>query len=172
VAATVAAFAVPIARLSALAIKSPRAAEDAQQYLAQGVPHDLARKVASLDHLTGALDIAELATAHGVEVETVTEFYDEIGDRLRFAWLNERIVELPRADRWDALARNALREDTAVQERRIVEAVMTAGSFDAWANARAATIARVIALLDDVRAHASVDLATLSVALRELRALA
>jgi len=30
-----------------------------------------------------------------------------IGDRLRLDWLYDRIVDLPRADRWDALARNA-----------------------------------------------------------------
>ena len=47
----------------------------------------------------------------------VAEVYAIIGDQLRLDWLHDRIVELPRADRWDALARNALREDAAAQHR-------------------------------------------------------
>ena len=50
------------------------------------------------------------------------EVYAIIGDRLRLDWLHDRIVELPRADRWDALARNALREDVAAEHRAIAEA--------------------------------------------------
>ena len=71
------------------------------------------------------------------------------------------------------LARNALREDAADQERRVVDAVMAAGSYDAWvADVRntgrpSADVAR-----RDARAHGVFDVATLSVALRELRALA
>ena len=48
---------------------------------------------------------------------------------------------------------------------------MTAGSYEAWAAPRATVVARVLALLDEIRAHAVYDVATLSVALRELRGL-
>ena len=48
---------------------------------------------------------------------------------------------------------------------------MTAGSFDAWAEKQAAAVARVRSMLDDIRTHAVYDFATMSVALRELRAL-
>ena len=106
-----------------------------------------------------------------MDVESVAAVYDEVGDRLRFDWLGDRIVELPRADRWDALARNALREDAAAQYRRIVDASLTAGSYAAWAAPRAALVAHVLALLDEMRAHAIFDVSTVSVALRELRGL-
>ena len=42
------------------------------------------------------------------------------------------------------------------QYRRIVDAVLTAGSYEAWAAPRATVIARVLALLDEIRAHARV----------------
>jgi glutamate dehydrogenase len=171
VAKTVAFFAVPVARLTAMATSAPRAEELAAQYTARGVPVDLARRIAALDHLPRALDVAELADAHDVEVEVVAAVYDEVGTQLRFDWLGDRIVDLARADRWDGLARNALREDAAAQFRRIVDAVLTAGSYDAWTEPRATIVARVLALLDEIRAHAVFDVATLSVALRELRGL-
>ncbi len=172
VAATVAFFAVPVARLGAMAIVSEHAEQGAAPYVARGVPRDLALKVAALDRLPRALDIVELAAAHEIEVEQVAATYDQLGERLRLDWLVDRIVELPRADRWQALARNALREDAADQQRRIVDAVLGAGSYEVWASAHAAAITRANELLDDIRAHATCDVATLSVALRELRALA
>ncbi len=97
--------------------------------------------------------------------------YDEVGDKLCFEWLGDRIVDLPRADRWDALARNALREDAAAQYRRVVDAVLTAGTYDDWAASRTIVVTRMLSLLDEIRAHSVFDVATLSVALRELRAL-
>ena len=171
VAATVKFFAVPVARLSAMAAASPSGEARAAELAAQGVPHDLAQRIAALEHLPRALDIAELADAHAVEVETVAETYNEVGDRLRFEWLGDRIVELPRVDRWDGLARNAMREDAAALFRRVVDAAMTAGSYEAWATPRATVVNRVLALLDEIRTHAVYDVATLSVAMRELRSL-
>jgi glutamate dehydrogenase len=171
VAATVAFFAVPVARLTAMASAAPEIESLTAEYLARGVPDGLAQRVAALDHLPRALDIAELADTHHVEVEVVAAAYNEVGVNLRFDWLGDRIVELPRTDRWDGLARNALREDAAGQFRRIVDAALTAGSYEAWATPRATVVARVLALLDEIRAHGVFAVATLSVALRELRGL-
>jgi glutamate dehydrogenase len=172
IAETVAFFAVPVSRLMAVAMASEQCAQTATKYQSMGVPRVLALRVAALDRMPRALDIVELADAHHAEVEEVAVVYDEVGDRLRLDWLVERIVELPRDDRWSALARNAMREDVASQQRRIVDAVMKAGSFDEWASASPKIVARVLQLLDDIRTHGVFDLATLSVALRELRALA
>ena len=171
VATTVAFFAVPVARLMAMASASPGLEPVAAGYSAQGVPRELALRIAALEHLPRALDIAELAQLHHVEVEAVAATYDEVGDRLRFEWLGDRIVELARPDRWEGLARNALREDAAAQYRQVVDAVLSAGSYDAWAAPRAASIAHMLSLLDEIRSHAVFDVATLSVALRELRSL-
>jgi glutamate dehydrogenase len=172
IAATVAFFAVPAARLSAMAAMAPNATDETARLASLGVPPPLAARIAALGRLPSALDIVELAAAHEAEVETIAATYHDVGERLRLEWLVDRIVELPRASRWDALARNALREDARAQERAITDAVLTAGSFDAWAGQHSATIGRVLTLLDDLRGHGVFDVATLSVALRELRALA
>ena len=68
-------------------------------------------------------------------------------------------------------ARNALREDAAAQHRVVTDAVIRAGSYDAWATQHSAVVGRVLTLLDDLRTHGVYDVATLSVALRELRSL-
>jgi glutamate dehydrogenase len=172
VAATVAFFAVPVARLAAMAAVSDRVEHTAAAYASQGVPRELAVRVAALDRLPRALDMVDIADTHHADVEDIAAIYDDVGDKLRIEWLFDRIVDLPRADRWDALARNALREDAAAQQRRIVDAVLRAGSFEAWTQTCHTAVDRALTLLEEIRAHGVYDLATLSVALRELRALA
>ena len=105
-------------------------------YAAQGVPHDLAQRIAGARQLPARSTSPSWPTRTTWRSRTVAETYDEVGDRLRFEWLGDRIVELPRVDRWDGLARNAMREDAAAQYRRVVDAAMTAGSYEAWAAPR------------------------------------
>jgi glutamate dehydrogenase len=145
----------------------------------RGVPGDVAQRIGSLDALVTALDITELAEQFGREVEEVAAVYATVGDHLRLDWLRDRVVELPRDDRWHALARLALREDAYGAHRAVVAAVLggTDPGFDAetafkvWAGGNRTGVERVITILDDIRAHGSFDIATLSVALRELRSL-
>ena len=185
VAATIASFAEPVARLTAVLPGYARGAErgrlerTATELVARGVPEALAARVAALDLLPAAFDIAEVADARNERVDRIAEVFAIVGERLRLDWLRDRIVELPRADRWDALARNALREDIAAEHRSVVESVLSAsdGTIDAeiafgeWADDQQAEVARTLAMLDDIATQGVFDLATLSVALRELRAL-
>jgi glutamate dehydrogenase len=145
----------------------------------RGVPNAIARQVATLESLYTALDITDLAEQSGLDVEYVTAVYATVGDHLHVDWLRDRIVELPRDDRWHALARGALRED-AYGEHRAVTAAVLAGTdpgFDAetafkvWAAGNRPRVDRVLTILDDIRAHGVFDISTLSVALRELRSL-
>ena len=73
---------------------------------------------------------------------------------------------------WLRWLRNALREDATALQRRVVDAVLKAGSYDEWAASCAPLVGRVLTLLDELRLHGVFDVSTLSVALRELRALA
>jgi glutamate dehydrogenase len=159
-------------------IERERLAESTDAFASRGVPRDLAARIAALDVLPAALDIAEVAAARSLPVDRVAEVYSAVGDRLRLDWLRDRIVELPRTDRWDALARNALREDVAGEHRRIVDAVLAASpapraddAFEAWCNAQRPTVDRALAVVSDIATQGVFDLATLSVALRALRSL-
>ena len=104
--------------------------------------------------------------------------YATVGDRLGLDWLREHILtDLRRDDRWSALARSALRDDVFEEHRAITTAILRAArsgddaatSYQQWATERETALARATSVLDDVRQAATYDLATLSVALRELR---
>ena len=96
--------------------------------------------------------------------------------RLELAWLRDRILELPRADRWQTLARAALRDDLYKAHRALTAAALKASStsidgdaaIDAWVQASAATVERYLATLGDIRAAHRNDFTTLFVAVRKL----
>jgi glutamate dehydrogenase len=113
-------------------------------------------------------------------VPAVAGAYFALAGRLGLGWLRERIHTLPADSHWTTLARNALRDELSELQRAIaVKAIAAAGSadapgaiIDAWAARNGAALQRAERMLGELRALPSLDLAMLSVALRELRGLA
>jgi glutamate dehydrogenase len=141
-----------------------------------GVPMEMARRVASMQALLSVFDIVEDGESTGSPQPLVMATYFGIGSRLGLDWLRDRILELPRADRWQALARAALRDDLYRLHRSltrdILEAADGAGSgaaIEAWAEHNATTLERSQSVLADVRASRIYDTTTLPVAMRELK---
>jgi glutamate dehydrogenase len=105
--------------------------------------------------------------------------YFRLGTRLHLNWLRDRILELPRANRWQALARSALREDLLWLHRELASQVLDSDSgsgsseaaIERWSARREAAVERWLATLADIRASRSYDMTTLPVALREVRRL-
>ena len=90
----------------------------------------------------------------------------------------ERISQLERGDRWQALARGAMRDDlygALGALTRSVLAVTDGGSVDeraaAWERANAGQLARTRRTLEEMEGLERVELAPVSVALRALRSL-
>jgi glutamate dehydrogenase len=141
-----------------------------------GVPRELARRVASMPALLSVFDIVEDTAATGLTQETVMSVYFAIGSRLGMDWLRDRILDLPRADRWQALARAALRDDLYRLHRALTRAVLagaepnqtSAQAIEAWAERNREPIRRALSVLADVRESHSYDTTTIPVALREL----
>ena len=92
-----------------------------------GVPDQLARRVASMQALLSVFDIVEDATSTGRPQPVVMASYFAIGSRLGLDWLRDRILDLPRADRWQALARAALRDDLYRLHRALTREVLRSG---------------------------------------------
>ncbi|HEX2085817.1 MAG TPA: NAD-glutamate dehydrogenase [Solirubrobacteraceae bacterium] len=146
---------------------------------AAGVPGPLAARAASLGATLAALDVVEVAAAAGRSIGEVAELHFRLGARLRLHWLRDRIAALPRDDRWQTMARAALRDDLFMLHRELTDDVLrespSRGTVDerlgAWMDANQAMLDRSLGILDDIRAGGSYDLTTLPVALREIRAL-
>jgi glutamate dehydrogenase len=146
----------------------------------QGVPSDLAGRMAGLDGLYSVLDATEVAVEVGRPLEAIAHLHFALAGELELHWFAERITALPTDTPWQSLARNALRDDLASQHRALTTAVakLSPGSGDpqamiaAWRAQYGAAIARLGGMREELRRGVSLDLAVLSVLLRELRALA
>ena len=143
------------------------------------VPDAVARRVAGLGALFSALDIVEVSAATERSVEEVAALHYELGARLHLHWLRDRIAALPRDDRWQAMARAALRDDLFSLHAELTADVLrsapadaattAAAQLDAWLAENEGPAERTLGVLDDIRTSGSYDLTTLPVALREVR---
>jgi glutamate dehydrogenase len=141
-----------------------------------GVPPSLALRVASLGTMFATFDIVEVAEESGLEVEQVAAVHFHLGERLELHWLRDRIVALPRDDRWRARARAALRDDLYGLHRGLTAAVLEDAPpvgtpnerVDAWVAGNPAT-ERCLQTLAEIRVGRVFDTTTLPVAVREVR---
>jgi glutamate dehydrogenase len=144
-----------------------------------GVPEELARAVRTSPELVAALDITSVARATERPVRDVAVVHFALEEHLRLGWLRSRILDLPRDERWPALARAALREDLHVVHSAITAEVVRTGwpgsdgqeQVRDWIATTDAAARRCLRLLDEIAAAGRSDLATVSVALREIRTL-
>ncbi len=145
--------------------------------VAAGAPGHLAHRVAALPSLLSVFDIVEVSRTTDRSPETVMAIHFGLGSRLQLNWLRERIIDLPRANRWQTLARSALRDDLFSLHRALTHDVLEAGgpnvdgeaAIQSWWHRNAAAVERCLGMIADVRASRSYDTTTLPVALREVR---
>ncbi|GGW77055.1 NAD-glutamate dehydrogenase [Streptomyces lomondensis] len=144
-----------------------------------GVPDELATQVAGFSSAFPTLDIVSVADRMGREPLDVAEVYYDLADRLRITQLMDRIIELPRADRWQSMARAAIREDLYAAHAALTADVLAVGNgtstpeqrYKAWEQKNAAILGRARTTLEDIQSSDSFDLANLSVAMRTMRTL-
>jgi glutamate dehydrogenase len=148
----------------------------AEELVGTGVPRALAGRVGYLESLLPVLDLVEVAAATGLSLDEAMGVYFAIDDRLDLHSLRGRIAALPRKERWEALARRALWEDLQSEHRALTTDILRESETDAvaervatWVTQNAAAVERCEQVLADVKAGDASDLATLSVAVREIR---
>ncbi|MEW1783764.1 NAD-glutamate dehydrogenase domain-containing protein, partial [Arthrobacter sp. NPDC080086] len=157
--------------------------ERVQQWLekARGweLPEDLAHRWAELFESFVLLDIAKIVHASPEPVENIAHVYYTVFDRFHADSLLERITKLPRRDRWQALARAALRDDLYSTVSDMTTAVLEATPAEmpaeerlvAWESKNVEQLERAKSMFDEVNALEADDMASLSVALRLLRSI-
>lgn len=149
------------------------------EFVELGAPADLARDVAGLLDVFSLLDTVQVASRYGEDPVEVTALYFALSEQFAVDRLLNEITGLRREDRWDALARSALRSDlygalaglTARVMRQTPEGGTPAERIKAWEAANAEGQARARATLAEIVNSGSQSLATISVALRVIRTL-
>ncbi len=159
-----------------------RSLADAQRrrddLMAEGVPEPLARHVAVLPASFAALSVVDIANRTGADLLGVMRVHLAAGELFDLGRLQQRVLALPRDDRWQTMARAALRDDLYSAHAGITEAIVSTTTDDGapdrvaeWSARDPDTVSRARRLLSDVLDEESGDLSRLSVGLRAVRTL-
>ncbi len=144
---------------------------------AKGVPEELAQQAASLLDVYSLLDCVEIAEDTGEELDDVVGVYFLTSETFSIDAMLSRVTMLPRDDRWDALARGALRDDLYAVLESLVRSVLEVSRrgddgperMAQWSELNADALARARTALGGIERMSHAGIAALSVALRTLR---
>jgi glutamate dehydrogenase len=147
-----------------------------QRYTEAGVSELLARVIAGTSHLYTLLPIIESADLSGREPTEVAAAHFAVVEALDLSWYLQQINALSVENHWQALAREAFRDDLDAHQRAITVAVLKqAGGPEAiearvnlWLEQNRRLVGRWKGMLAELRAASGSDYAMYAVANREL----
>ncbi len=148
-----------------------------QKLVDQGVPQALALRVTLLTQLAAAPDLQTQSALSKASMGDAAEVYFELDQRFGFEWLRERVQTLPTQSPWQRDAAVALSVDTFAVQRALTAAVLkgkgkNGARLQNWYDQLGSRLSAAEQMMQEVRAAPTPDLAMLSMATRQLAALA
>ncbi|GFG51076.1 NAD-glutamate dehydrogenase [Mycolicibacterium agri] len=148
-------------------------------FASHGVPEDLAYKIASGLYQYSLLDVIDIADIVDREPAEVADTYFALMDYLGADGLLTAVSGLPREDRWHSLARLAIRDDIYGSLRSLCFDVLAVGEPEErgeekiaeWELINGSRVQRARRTLNEIYESDERDLATLSVAARQIRSM-
>ncbi len=145
----------------------------------KGVPAEFATRIAVLPPAYAGLGIVETASHDDLDILEVAKVHFALGERLQLGRFLERIIGLPRSDRWQTMARAALRDDLHAVHARLTAQVLDSTDASAepedrvisWQDQNEAALSRAATMLEEIVETEGPELAHLSVGLRLVRTL-
>ena len=142
-----------------------------------GLPPGLSARLAELLSTFLLLDVVEIANASAHSAAEIAELHFALSDLFYVDEMLTSITGLPRDDRWETLARAAVRHDVYAALSTITTAVLKSTDdtlsaserIEAWAASNSERVERARTTVRAGLDRETVDLATLSVALRVMR---
>jgi glutamate dehydrogenase len=150
-----------------------------QELVGASVPEDLARRIAALPPSYGILGVVDTAKRNDLEPLDVARLHFTLGEALGLPALATRILALPRKDRWQTMARAALRDELHSVHAQLTAQVLAetepvesaAARVAEWESHEDVAVMRAVGTLGEICTDDHADLARLSVGLRVVRSL-
>ncbi|NOX28913.1 MAG: NAD-glutamate dehydrogenase [Actinobacteria bacterium] len=140
----------------------------------------LSDDIDELDRAFGFLDLVDVAARTGASLRRVATVSAAVESELSLDLLRHRIVELPRDDHWQTLARGALRDEFYREHAEITAVAVASGEtsdangaaseveHSAWLTAHGTAIRRFVSTLEEIEGANQWDLSGVSVAVRAM----
>jgi glutamate dehydrogenase len=127
--------------------------------------------------------VADVALATGRSIEDVTRAFFLVGEAVYLDWLGSRLAEVSTTTRWHRWALQALEEDLRLTRRQVAERVLAQGdghgddrmpveeALASFLDQRDESMTRLGRFMRGIALEEASDLAALTVAVRQVRAL-
>ncbi|GAB4392861.1 MAG: NAD-glutamate dehydrogenase [Gammaproteobacteria bacterium] len=146
------------------------------KYTALGVSENIAVRLAGIPSLLSTLDIVEAATANNFSIAEVADVYFKLSEILELDWIRNQITEHSVENHWDALSREALRDDIDWQQRQLAVSILRYKTdisdinqcITDWMQTYDMLIGRWRYMLAELRASSTLNFTMFFVAIREL----
>jgi glutamate dehydrogenase len=149
----------------------------------RGVPEPIARAHVLQPFLVHGPNVAEVALATGRSIQDVTRAFFLVGEAVYLDWLGSRLAEVSTTTRWHRWALQALEEDLRLTRRQVAERVLAQGdgrgdepmsveeALASFLDRREESMTRLGRFMRGIALEEASDLAALTVAVRQVRAL-
>jgi glutamate dehydrogenase len=145
----------------------------------RGVPEEIAHRHTLQRFLVHGPNVVSVAAETGLPVEEVTRAFFLVGDAAYIDWLETRLADVPATTRWHRWALLAVEDDLRTARRRLAEHVLRhadGGSvedgFEVFARTHDDPTQRLARFMRSLALEEVSDLAAVTVAVRQIRALA
>ncbi|MDA9271863.1 NAD-glutamate dehydrogenase, partial [bacterium] len=145
-------------------------------YMEMGIPENLAMELTTTRGLFAAMDIVEIANRLSIKVYEAATAYFAVGEFLDLGWIRNHIIEHPTENHWEALSREALRDDLDWQQRQLTASILSTGGnainfmqcLETWSVNNKLLIDRWQHVLTNLRSTSALNYTMFFVAIREL----
>ncbi len=151
---------------------------EARRLVAEGVPPVLARRHAFQAELVHGPDIIAVAHATGRSVLEVARGFFLLGERLEIDWLESQLETMSVGTRWQRWAQQSMEDDLFNLRRQLAEVALAEcgplpidEAVEKFLESRAEPLGRLQRFMRGLAVDGMSDLAQLTVALRQIRAL-
>ena len=138
------------------------------QLTERGLKADISQRLSQLEFLYHGLDVAQVAGQCGTQVNTAAQTWFGLYEQFQGDWLNQAIASLPSQDPWQRKARASLKHEFEASLAQLTQAVMSSDTDTAWQDRNQDLVARCLSLFSELQSISNINLAMLSVAVREI----
>jgi glutamate dehydrogenase len=150
------------------------------EYVDNGVPAELARRIASGSAMYHMMNVLEANTVINDDIFRVAKTYFMLADRLGLFWFRNHINEFNASNKWSVLAKAVLKSDLDNLQADLTIAIFRFNTdaksipvrINSWVDANAQSISQWETMLGDIKTGVCNDFSIMLVGVKHLLALA
>ncbi len=152
-----------------------------ERYHLNNVNRKLAGKIAAMDPVASAFDIAEISAASNFDLKTIAKIYFAVGTRFSLKLLRSKVSKLTLENHWQKLSSKTILEDLYSYQMRIAKRIVDyscndknfceSNSLDNWIKSVDFLVERYDGFISELKVQPNPDLAVFIVALNRLKPL-